>query len=151
MSNVTSHCVLPTGSGPADATPGLRILVVEDEGMVAMLIEDMLIELGHEVGAIASRLDEAVRLAGADAFDFAIIDVNLDGRTSYPVAETLENRRIPFAFATGYDAQGIDARFAAVPRLAKPFLSADMAKLLSGITVAPRRATDRDAGSEGAH
>jgi CheY-like chemotaxis protein len=146
-----SNCVLPTSAKPTETAPVLRILVVEDEGMVAMLIEDMLIELGHEVGAIASRLDEAVRLAKADTFDFAIIDVNLDGRPSYAVAETLEVRRIPFAFATGYDAQGIDARFAAVPRLAKPFLSADMAKLLSGIAVAPCGTTDRDEGSEGGH
>lgn len=149
MSNFVSNAM--SDRVPHDPAPVLRILVVEDEGIVAMLIEDMLLELGHEVGAIASRLDEAVRLATADAFDFAIIDVNLDGRPSYPVAETLETRRIPFAFATGYDAQGIDARFAAVPRLAKPFLSADMARLLSGITLAPRAASGRAPGGDGAH
>lgn len=120
---------------PADTLSKLRIFVVEDEGIVSMLIEDMLIELGHEVSGIASRLDEAVQFAESGRFDFAIIDVNLDGRPSYPVAEALAARRIPFAFATGYSSQGIDAKFAKVPRLAKPFMTGDLVELLSHVVV----------------
>jgi CheY-like chemotaxis protein len=109
----------------------LRILLVEDESMVAMLIEDMLADLGHEVGATASHMSEALEVARTGSFDLAIIDVNLDGEPSYPVAELLASRGIPFAFATGYGPGGVDGTFAGSPTLAKPFLLADLRRLLS--------------------
>ncbi|HWK46966.1 MAG TPA: response regulator [Stellaceae bacterium] len=115
----------------SDPAKKLCILVVEDEGMVAMLIEDMLTHMGHEVGAVVSRMEEALQIAKTGSFDLAIIDVNLDGQPSYPVAELLTARGIPFVFATGYGRQGVDPKFAQVPTLAKPFVSKDLAKLLS--------------------
>ena len=112
---------------------GLRVLVIEDEGMVAFFIEDMLAEMGHEVGAVASRMQEALDLARTGTFDLAIVDVNLDGQPSYPVAQVLRERGIPFVFATGYGAKGLDAQFAGSPILAKPFVLADLHKLLPEI------------------
>ncbi|ASQ12978.1 response regulator [Sinorhizobium meliloti] len=104
----------------------LRILVVEDESMIAMLIEDSLSELGHEVAAIASRMEEALDMARKGQFDIAIIDVNLDGEPSYPVADILAERNVPFIFATGYDSKGLDARYSNIPLLTKPFLESDL-------------------------
>ena len=109
----------------------LRILVVEDEALVSMLIEDTLVDLGHEVAAVASRLPEACELARSEAIDFAILDVNLGGKPSFPVAEILSERGIPFAFATGYGSRGLDGKFQEVPTLAKPFTEADIEKLIA--------------------
>ena len=80
----------------------LRVLVVADEMRIALLVEDMLIELGHEVVGLAMRLAQALALAENAEIDFAILHVNLDGRMSFPVAEVLEARGVPFVFATGY-------------------------------------------------
>jgi CheY-like chemotaxis protein len=112
----------------------LRVLVVEDEGMVAMLVEDMLIDLGHTVEAMASRIRDAIDLARNGMFDWAILDVNLDGRPSYPVADILKERGVPFAFATGYGAKGLDIKYGYAPVLAKPFVMADLEKLLKEVT-----------------
>jgi CheY-like chemotaxis protein len=111
----------------------LRILVVEDESLVAMLVEDMLTSMGHDVAAVVSRMGEALQVAKVGSFDFAIVDVNLDGTPSYPVAELLTSRGIPFVFATGYGLQGRGSKYADVPTLSKPFLSEDLAKLVSEV------------------
>lgn len=112
----------------------LRFLVVEDEALVSMLIEDILTDLGYEIAAVASRLKEACDLAASKQFDFAILDVNLDGEPSYPVAEILNERGVPFVFATGYGARGLEGKFSEVPTLAKPFMGADVEKLISTVS-----------------
>ena len=104
-----------------DSPKRLRILVVEDESMVAMLMEDMLADIGHEVAAIASTMDAAMEQATSGSFDVAILDVNLDGKPSYAVAEVLAARGVPVVFATGYGARAHDHRFATAPVLSKPF------------------------------
>ena len=104
----------------------LRILVVEDEMLVAMNIEDMLLALGHDVAGIASRLGPALQLAREGAFDLAMLDVNLAGETSFPVAEILRERGIPFLFATGYGAEGIEEGYRGAPVLQKPFRERDL-------------------------
>ena len=82
---------------------GLRVLVVEDEMMVSMLIEDMLQDLGCKVVGPASRLEEAIELANNEELDCAVLDVNLGGgETVFPQAEALRARGVPFVFATGY-------------------------------------------------
>ena len=115
----------------------LRVLVIEDEGMVAMLVEDMLTDLGHTVGAVASRMRDAIDVAQSGTFDWAILDVNLDGEPSYPVADILKGRGVPFAFATGYGAKGLDIKYGDAPVLAKPFVMADLEKLLLEVTRQP--------------
>src|ERR1700676_2381306 len=107
-------------------SPSFRVLVVEDEGLVSMLIEDMLTDMGHEGGAVAARMGDALEAARTDLFDIAIIDVNLDGQSSYPIADLLKARGIPFVFATGYGGKGLDAKYAATPTLAKPFTQSDL-------------------------
>lgn len=110
---------------------GRRIFVVEDEMMIAMLIEDMLGELGCETVGPSARIEDALALARESAIDAAVLDVNLNGRETYPVADVLAQRGIPFIFATGYGAGGLTERFREVPTLQKPFQERDLARLLS--------------------
>jgi CheY-like chemotaxis protein len=112
----------------------LRVLIVEDEELIAMFVEDMLTDLGHEVAAIAARMEDAIRAAETGLFDFAIVDVNLDGQPSYPVAEILKTRGIPFVFATGYGAAGLDPAYAGAATLQKPFAQAELQAALSMAT-----------------
>ena len=102
---------------------GLRVLVVEDETLVAMLLEDMLGDLGCEVAATASRVPQAVEIARdtAQAFDVAILDVNVAGESISPVAQALSERGVPFVFATGYGESGVPEPFRGRPTLQKPF------------------------------
>lgn len=108
----------------------LRILIVEDEMLVAMNLEDMLLDLGHEVAGIASRLEPALSLAAEGHFDLALLDVNLAGSQSFPVAEILRQRNIPFLFATGYGIKGIIEEFRSYPVLQKPFRAVDLEQAL---------------------
>jgi CheY-like chemotaxis protein len=107
---------------PPAPSPRRRVLLVEDEAMIAMLVEDMLDELGHELVSVASRLDEALAAAGTASVDVAILDLNLGGVLSYPVAEVLAERGIPFVFATGYGGGGLKEAYADRPTLHKPFV-----------------------------
>jgi CheY-like chemotaxis protein len=110
---------------------GIRVLVIEDESMVTMLIEDTLTEIGCAVAETASRLEDALDKATRLEFDVAIVDVNLNGRQTYPVAEILLTRGIPLVFATGYGAAGLPSRFDGIPLLPKPFQQSDMELALS--------------------
>ncbi len=99
----------------------LRILIVEDEMLVAMNIEDMLLELGHEVAGLAGRLSPALALAGEAQFDVAMLDVNLAGEQSFPIADALAERGIPYLFATGYGREGLASGHEETPVLQKPY------------------------------
>jgi CheY-like chemotaxis protein len=103
------------------ATPAKRILVVEDELMIRMLLEDMLGELGYTVAAEAARIEEALEAAKNADFDIAILDVNLNGQPISPVAYALVARGMPFVFATGYGERGLPEPYRDRPTLKKPF------------------------------
>jgi CheY-like chemotaxis protein len=103
---------------------GLRVLVVEDEPVVAMCLEDMLESLGCETVGPAARLGEGLALAENEDFGAAILDVNLAGERSIPIAETLQRRGIPFAFASGYGAA--PEGFETVALIEKPYREADI-------------------------
>nr|WP_170316141.1 response regulator [Microvirga calopogonii] len=100
---------------------GRRILLVEDEAMIAMLVGDMLEDLGHELVTVATRLEDALAAAGNGTFDLAILDLNLAGVLTYPVADVLAGRGIPFIFATGYGSGGLKETYAGWATLQKPF------------------------------
>lgn len=125
-----------TEAGAGAAFAGKRILVVEDEMIVAMLIEDILMDGGATVVGPAARVAKALELLGTEAVDAALLDVNLAGETTTAVAEELRRRGIPFAFATGYGAAGLPDGFATQPLLQKPFQERDlqevMARVLAG-------------------
>jgi CheY-like chemotaxis protein len=110
---------------------GLRVLVVEDEMMVSMLIEDMLTDLGCKVVGPASRLDEAIELVKVSELDCAVLDVNLGGQPIFPLADLLRERGRPFAFATGYGDAGLREIDRGTPVLQKPFREGDLARVLA--------------------
>jgi CheY-like chemotaxis protein len=120
-------------SEEAMSEAGARVLIVEDEALVAMLLEDMLADHGCSVAGSASRLSQALALATDPhlAFDAAILDVNLGGEPIFPVAEALAARGAPFIFATGYGAGGLPAAWRNRPTLQKPFNHADVGKALA--------------------
>lgn len=120
------------------ALAGCRLLIVEDEAIVAMMLEDMLARLGCVVVDVAASVSRGLALAGdaSLAIDAAILDVNLGGEEVYPVAEKLAAGGVPFVFSTGYGLSGIAPDFARIPALAKPFtpraLEAALMAVLSG-------------------
>src|SRR6266566_4148070 len=105
---------------PLQIDTGNRVLLVEDEILVAMMMKDILTELGFSVIGPFSRLAEAMVAAVHDNIDAGIIDVNLGGEFVYPVADVLAARNIPFVFITGYGVESIDSRFDYVPIVKKP-------------------------------
>lgn len=112
----------------------LRILIVEDESIVAMMIEDFVADLGHELAGTAGRLDQALKLAQNAEADIAVVDVNLNGQHTYPVAEALKARGVPFIFATGYGAAGLDDAWKHYPVLQKPFQMEELAAAIRQAT-----------------
>lgn len=99
---------------------GLKVLIIEDEAMIAMLLEDLLCDLGCEVVATASRYEDALAKASTLTPDVALLDVNLDGKLSLPIAATLGERKVPFVYATAYGA-AMPEDAPPGPILSKPF------------------------------
>lgn len=110
-----------------------RVLVVEDEIMIRMLLEDMLADLGYGVAGSAGGLAEAIRLARDTEFDMAILDVNLNGDAVYPVADVLMERGLPFVFSTGYGERGLPEPYRDRPMLQKPFQMENLDQALAGL------------------
>ncbi len=109
---------------------GKRVLVIEDESLLTMMLEDYLEDFGCEVAGTAARLNNALEKAAALSFDVAILDVNLHGEQTFPVAAALSTRNIPFVFATGYGTAGLPSELKFIPVLQKPFQQADLEKAL---------------------
>jgi CheY-like chemotaxis protein len=118
---------------------GRRILVVEDELMIRMLLDGMLSDLGYTMAAEAGGVEEAVTLAKKADFDVAILDVNLNGQPITPVVEILIARGLPFVFATGYGQRGVPEAYRTNPTLQKPFQVEALAQALAA--VAPKVAS----------
>ncbi|HEV7291658.1 MAG TPA: response regulator [Devosia sp.] len=107
---------------------GKNVLVVEDESLVSFLTEDILIDAGCKV-MLAMRLDEGLKLARGATLDLATLDVNLGGAdTSYPIADVLAARRIPFMFVSGYGRNGLEASYRHHPVLQKPYSPQELLK-----------------------
>ncbi|MGA7259616.1 MAG: response regulator [Stellaceae bacterium] len=119
------------------ALEGLRVLVVEDEYLVATLIEDMLTSAGCVVLGPIPRLAEALDAAHRGTFDAAVLDVNLAGDRIDPVADLLSRRNVPFVFVTGYTKGALPGVHAERPRLCKPFKMADLLDKLSSVVAPP--------------
>jgi len=137
MSGSASPLRMPVPGLPPDHThmrlTAPRVLVVEDEMTVAMLIEDMVGELAYEVAAVVPRLEDAMRLLDSDIFDLAMLDVHLNGKTVFPFARELEAREIPFLFATAYGPRGIPDEFQGHLVLQKPFGPVELRRALMSL------------------
>ena len=109
---------------------GATILILEDEPIIGLALEDLLAGNGASV-LHASRIEEAREMLSAEPVDSAILDVNVHGALSYPVAEMLAERSIPFIFATGYGDRSHPAKFADVPTISKPYSAEDIRRAFS--------------------
>ena len=112
------------------------MLIAEDEALIAMLLEDLLGELGFESRTCAT-VSEALDALDRSDFPFAILDVNLGTGLSYPVADMLIARGIPFAFSTGYSGRGIDRAYASAVVLRKPFDKERLSKVIDRLKDGP--------------
>ncbi len=122
-----------TGDANMSKLAGRRILIVEDEALVAMLVEDALLDAGAEVVGPVATVAEAMSLLDTAAPDAAVLDLNLAGETSTPVADVLASRGVPFVVATGYGAEGLPPGHASVPVLAKPYDPDELTSTLARI------------------
>lgn len=114
---------------------GKRVLLIEDEPVVALVAEEMLVGLGAEVVGPAGHLDEALALACREPVDMAVLDVNLNGRMSDPVAEALRARAIPFIYATGYGDAASCPLEPGAPIVQKPYTQRDIEHALRRLAV----------------
>lgn len=110
----------------ADDLQGCRVLVVEDDAMIAMMLQDLLEDMGCRVAGLASRFDEALQRSGADDFDVALLDVNLRGQRTLPIAEAMLQRRKPFVLTTGYATTMLPDSLRAATLLQKPYRRQDL-------------------------
>ncbi|MGF1605283.1 MAG: response regulator [Rhodothalassiaceae bacterium] len=114
------------------ALRGKRILVVEDEPIVAMSLEGILEDLEAVVVGPVGTVAQALRLAADEGYDAALLDININGERSYPVAELVKNRNIPLVFASGYGDSGWDGAPEA-PVIGKPYNRDQLARALGGV------------------
>lgn len=108
---------------------GATVLILEDEPIIGLALEDMLSRQGASV-LFASQVAEACEFIEQERLDSAVLDVNVHGVLSYPVAAMLNERKIPFIFATGYGDRSHPSEFAAVPTIAKPYSVEDVRRAL---------------------
>ncbi len=117
---------------------GPRVLVVEDEAMVSMMLEDMLLDLGCELVGPAASLAEGLELATREEFDFAVLDVNLAGEKVFPIADALAQRGLPFVYATGYGRAGLRDEDTSRPVVQKPYSLQELSAKLEAAGVLGR-------------
>ena len=126
--------------GPAvpGALAGRRVLVVEDEALIAMNVQEMLDALGCVVVGAPTRVEEALAAVEDGGIDAVVLDVNLSGQPSFPVADALAARRVPFVFATGYGVHALREDLRDRPVLPKPFVMGELERALAGALAARR-------------
>lgn len=108
----------------------LHVLVLEDETLVALLLESMLEDLGHTVVGVAANIGDGLALASLEGIDLAILDVNVGGQESYPVADALAARNVPFVFATGYESARVRTAYSDRIVLQKPFRQIELQRAI---------------------
>jgi len=118
-------------TGAEHVLAGKRVLIVEDELLVALMIEDFLGDFGCSTVGPCGSVETALHAVRTESLDLAVLDVNLAGERAYPVAEALAERRIPFLFLSGYGDDAIPPGHSDWKVCAKPFRSADLARMLS--------------------
>ena len=110
---------------------GRRVLIVEDEALILMMIEGMLSDLGSESIATASTIDKALAKIDAQVFDAAMLDMNMNGNASLPVADALIARGVPFVYCTGNNSRNSNDVYPDMPMLKKPFRFEQLVEILT--------------------
>ena len=125
---------------PPEELTGLRVLVLEDEALLSMLLEDVLSEFGCGLVGPFGNTEDALSFlkANPNGVDFGILDVNVAGHRSDAVAMEFDRLGLPFVFSTGYDESTLAERWRNKPCLRKPFRPADIERILSEVSPAPR-------------
>ncbi len=116
---------------PSQPPSGTRVLIVEDDTIIAMTAEDMLDAVGCTTAAVATSVAEALERAGDTEFDIALLDLNLGSENSLPVARKLRENGKRFVFATGYDGLPVDSGFADAPMITKPYRLDQLATVIA--------------------
>lgn len=122
-----------SGTAQRPGAAPVRALLVEDESLIAMLLEDQLRALGVTEVTLAPTLQAGLEKASAGEFDFAVLDVNLNGERSDAIAAVLVERGVPFAFSTGYGRAGVAERFASYPVATKPTQFEELRRIVDGL------------------
>ena len=120
-------------TGRSAGKAGRRVLIVEDELLISDLIEGMVVDLGHEVAAVVSRVAEALAVIELGELDFAILDIRLHGEMALQVADALIAKGVPFVFATGLGESGLPQAYRGRPILQKPFTKLDLERELNAL------------------
>jgi CheY-like chemotaxis protein len=111
-----------------------RVLIVEDEALIAMYVEDVVSRFGYSVAGVVDSVDEALAFIETHDIDAAVLDINLRGKLVFPFADALMKRDIPFVFASSYGEGGVPARYrvdrTAHPVVQKPFAPAELGRAL---------------------
>jgi DNA-binding NtrC family response regulator len=115
---------------------GKKVLIVEDEALIAMLFEDILEDAACQIVGPAMNVRQAMELAEAAEIDVAVLDVNLNGEPSFPVAALLQSRGVPLVFSSGYGSQGLPPEWQNRPTLPKPFTSDEVIDTLARVAAA---------------
>lgn len=116
---------------------GLKVFVVEDESLVAMQLEDMLLDLGCDLVGLAMRVGRALEMVETTPrIDVAVLDVNIGGDKIYPVAELLRSKGVPVIFATGYGRAGVEPEWQSCEILQKPYTANEVAEKIVLTTLA---------------
>jgi len=116
---------------------GTKVLLVEDEGMIAMLLKSMLASIGCNVVGTAARVPDAINKVGTLSFDVALLDLNLAGTLSYPVADALRLRGMKFIFVTSYGRASLPPEMHDTPMLSKPFVVGQLEQALAALRDTP--------------
>lgn len=119
---------------PTGPSASLRVMIVEDEAIIAIDLADMIAELGHVVVKMANRIDVGIEYAASGLLDLAILDMNVRGELSFPIAVILRKRNIPFIFASGYGKRGLIDGFRNAHVLSKPYAIDVLAQMVRTAT-----------------
>ncbi|MET0269844.1 MAG: response regulator [Sphingomonas sp.] len=119
-------------------TEPLAVLIVEDEPLIAMMLEDFVDMLGHTVAGSVDSVPDAIAAVDSGGFDLAILDVHLRGEACWPVADALADRGLPFLVSTGGHTEPPPARHAAAPSLPKPYTMDGVEKALKNAASGPK-------------
>ena len=120
------------------AMTGRSILIVEDEPLIAMMLEDFVEGLGHSTVGSADTVEDALDYVARGGFDLVILDVNLGKTECWPIADALAGRSIPFILATGGHVSKPPSQYAGVPTLQKPFTFDSVRDALESLNVPER-------------
>jgi len=131
-----------------NAPTNARVLLIEDELLVAGMLRGMISNLGYAVAGTAADLHEATKILDGETIDAVVLDINLNGKMSYPIADELAARGIPFIFATGYEQHSLPAAYEGCPLLKKPFRRSALGGALADLLKQDRERPDRPSAAE---